>query len=549
MFQIDDDMTIYVTRGDVGYFSVTADNNGKYYRFQKGDVLRIKVTKKKDCSSVVLQKDFVVTEETEQVNILLTEEETKIGDVISKPVDYWYEIELNPYTNPQTIIGYDDDGAKIFKLFPEGKDLVLNSVKEEDIPVVDTGLSLTSERPVQNRVVTGALIKITESINKKIESDSKTIASLKEEVEKESERFSIEVATGILRLNNMIESGEFYSSIAEITPNTNKGTKVADSVVIRTSICNATIEIKGLKGTFNEFLLVKIPKQFMPKNDLEEVIVSESGKELTVELYGDLVMLHGTYEGEKITVRYDLLEPNIAELADMRTRCDGKIYSTAGEAIRSQFVEILTSTLARVNSLFAIFPKLAFKEPLTDEERSNFLNAWDMELDLPHLPSLPDLPDKEEALYPLASGSHTFSDGTTLTVSNGNRVRIIFGADVLNASIVLSNMKENGSELINSNALNPQNTWFVLKQNDDIKVKYTDYRFNTSSDNIAIGFKKKGTPDSVSGLSATYPTVSIDETMIENVNIGNMFMYVTNVKAGDTLEFNVSVTVNGTKYV
>ena len=57
----------------------------------------------------------------ESVEIELTSDETRIGDYINKPVTYWYEIELNPNNNSTTIIGYDDDGPKQFKLYPEGK--------------------------------------------------------------------------------------------------------------------------------------------------------------------------------------------------------------------------------------------------------------------------------------------------------------------------------------------------------------------------------------------------------------------------------------------
>lgn len=167
MFQIDDDMTIYITRGDVAYFTVTADNNGVPYIFQPGDVVRIKVFAKKDATNVAFQKDFAVLEESEKVDILLTEQETKIGDVISKPVDYWYEIELNPYTNPQTIVGYDDDGAKIFKLFPEGRDLG-PEITPEDVPVVDAELSLTSERPVQNQAVTRAMVRLSDEVKSEL---------------------------------------------------------------------------------------------------------------------------------------------------------------------------------------------------------------------------------------------------------------------------------------------------------------------------------------------------------------------------------------------
>lgn len=123
MFAIKDDMSIYVTRGDSAAFALLADNGaGLNYTFQPGDVVRLKVFGKKDCENVVLEKDFEITEATERVQISLTGDETKFGEVISKPMDYWYEIELNPVSDPQTIIGYDEDGAKVFRLFPEGRD-------------------------------------------------------------------------------------------------------------------------------------------------------------------------------------------------------------------------------------------------------------------------------------------------------------------------------------------------------------------------------------------------------------------------------------------
>lgn len=120
MFVINEDMTIECTRGDVATFSVGANVNDTAYLFRVGDVVRFSVFSKKDCADVVLQKDFTTTEETEVVEVYLTGEDTKIGDTISKPVDYWYEVELNPDTYPQTIIGYDQNGAKVFRLYPEG---------------------------------------------------------------------------------------------------------------------------------------------------------------------------------------------------------------------------------------------------------------------------------------------------------------------------------------------------------------------------------------------------------------------------------------------
>lgn len=120
MFYISDDLTINITRGDSAVLSVSATISDTSYEFKPDDVIRLKVFARKDCSDVVLQKDITVTEATSAVEIALTSGETTIGEVISKPTDYWYEVELNPETKPQTIIGYDDNGAKVFKLFPEG---------------------------------------------------------------------------------------------------------------------------------------------------------------------------------------------------------------------------------------------------------------------------------------------------------------------------------------------------------------------------------------------------------------------------------------------
>lgn len=123
MFKIDNDKTIHLTRGNIASIDVTANNDdGTNYIFQAGDVVRLNVFKNKDCGCIELQKDVTVEAETETVEVNLTGEETRIGELINKPSKYWYEIELNPDTNPQTIIGYDIDGAKLFILYPEGGD-------------------------------------------------------------------------------------------------------------------------------------------------------------------------------------------------------------------------------------------------------------------------------------------------------------------------------------------------------------------------------------------------------------------------------------------
>lgn len=122
MFKIDANKTIYLTRGDIATINVTAKNSdGTDYTFKSGDVVRLNIFKKNDCHSIILTKDVTISEENTVANIPLTSSETKIGDLINKPVDYWYEIVLNPETAPQTIVGYLDNPT-IFKLLPEGGD-------------------------------------------------------------------------------------------------------------------------------------------------------------------------------------------------------------------------------------------------------------------------------------------------------------------------------------------------------------------------------------------------------------------------------------------
>ena len=122
MFTVNrEDLSIYVTRGDMAYLKVTAkkEDDGTDYTFVNGDVVRFSVCEKKNCANVLLQKDFFVEDDTEEVEIVLDGDDTKFGDVISKPTDYWYEVCLNPETDPHTIIGYDTEGARVFRLYPE----------------------------------------------------------------------------------------------------------------------------------------------------------------------------------------------------------------------------------------------------------------------------------------------------------------------------------------------------------------------------------------------------------------------------------------------
>lgn len=127
MFIIDEDgTTLKVTRGQSGTITFGAlTPEGEPYTFQVGDVLRLNVTKVNKENSVVMSIDTIIQEETTEATISITSFDSKIGTVINKPTDYWYDIELNPDSAiAQMLLGYDDEGPKIFKLYPE-------SIKED----------------------------------------------------------------------------------------------------------------------------------------------------------------------------------------------------------------------------------------------------------------------------------------------------------------------------------------------------------------------------------------------------------------------------------
>ncbi len=246
MFTINDDLSIYATRGDTVFFTVTAEENGVPYYFEAGDVLRMKIFQKKNAVNVVLEKCFPVEAKTDRFTILLTEEDTKIGDVISKPTDYWYEIELNPFTNPQTIIGYDEDGAKIFKLFPEGKDSEVPEVDPEDIPVVDIELDMTSNRPVQNQAIARAIVNIAAACKvteQEVAANTKNTSNMVAQVEEK-------LATERSRIDNLVASpASNDAELVDIRVGADGKTYASAGTAVREQISLLSGETSALKTT------------------------------------------------------------------------------------------------------------------------------------------------------------------------------------------------------------------------------------------------------------------------------------------------------------
>lgn len=104
---------IYLNRGDAITLRLV-NNEGK---FESGDTIKFSLCSNGDYTDVIFQKKFIVTETSNFTEIKLTADETRIGNPIKDGFAvYWYEIELN---DEVVLVGYDDDGAKKFILYPE----------------------------------------------------------------------------------------------------------------------------------------------------------------------------------------------------------------------------------------------------------------------------------------------------------------------------------------------------------------------------------------------------------------------------------------------
>ena len=120
-----DDMSISLTRGDSVAFDVQAKQGDSVYEYAESDIIHFRVSEAKDVGEELLALSFrpIKGEDGKySVQVQLDAEDTRnLGKAASKPVEYWYEVALENSAGEQTIIGYDEDGAKIFRLYPEIK--------------------------------------------------------------------------------------------------------------------------------------------------------------------------------------------------------------------------------------------------------------------------------------------------------------------------------------------------------------------------------------------------------------------------------------------
>lgn len=130
MLRIENENEIHINRGDAGVIDFIIPLEGcKRYTFNVGDTITFGVYERNGFNKCpLLFKTIEIEKATDICHIELTKEDTTIGDLINREVEYWYEIQ---YNDNETVLGYDEDGAKIFMLYPEGK--ICNKGDEEDV--------------------------------------------------------------------------------------------------------------------------------------------------------------------------------------------------------------------------------------------------------------------------------------------------------------------------------------------------------------------------------------------------------------------------------
>ena len=107
--------TFHVSRGDSGTINLKLKNTT--FRPEDDVVFKIYEVQGLDAAPII-DVHASVEEESDTVNISLSSEDTTFGDPGNEIVDYWYEIAVN---ESRTIMGFDESGAKIFKLYPTGE--------------------------------------------------------------------------------------------------------------------------------------------------------------------------------------------------------------------------------------------------------------------------------------------------------------------------------------------------------------------------------------------------------------------------------------------
>ena len=109
--------TIHLNRGDSASIQIACNNSS----FDIGQKLCLYIMEAGNCENILVQVETDILEESNTATLSITSEDTKS---LSEPFSYgakefWYELELQNGAERTTLIGFDENGPKLFILYPE----------------------------------------------------------------------------------------------------------------------------------------------------------------------------------------------------------------------------------------------------------------------------------------------------------------------------------------------------------------------------------------------------------------------------------------------
>lgn len=113
-----DNKEISLNRGDKGKISLTLEQDGQPFELLETDTVNMAIYAEENLDKEPLKtiKGSINVEEN-CAEIILDKDSTDFVPEDNSPFNYWYEIEYNSIV----IIGYDKEGPKIFRVYPNGK--------------------------------------------------------------------------------------------------------------------------------------------------------------------------------------------------------------------------------------------------------------------------------------------------------------------------------------------------------------------------------------------------------------------------------------------
>ena len=108
--------TFHVTRGDSGSITIAYKNGATL----PASTLTFGVYRKNELDSdPVIWVEESLTGDLDSYTLNIFTDPNELENPTNGREEYWYELKLGP---DNTVLGYDETGAKIFYLYPSGKE-------------------------------------------------------------------------------------------------------------------------------------------------------------------------------------------------------------------------------------------------------------------------------------------------------------------------------------------------------------------------------------------------------------------------------------------